>query len=195
MPFRIGSQTKFATVGREHFRYSLYIFPILLFGVHDGITDRVFSLVQVMALCQQGKKPLPDRNQRLSSRVLWCSLGSPGHKGLKNDSREQDSSQLLNSTPWVNNAFVILVNICSVMAWCLSAPSHTWTNVDLLSVRSLWTYFNTFSVEMLMISLINMHFNVIILLTFMLCRCNVMTLLNNLSGTGAWWRAVGPYSE
>ena len=25
-----------------------------------------------------------------------------------------------------------------------------------------------------------------ILLTFTLCRCNVMTLLNNLSGTGAW---------
>ena len=28
-----------------------------------------------------------------------------------------------------------------------------------------------------------------ILLTFMLCQCNVMTLLNNFSGTGAWsWR-------
>ena len=29
-----------------------------------------------------------------------------------------------------------------------------------------------------------------ILLTFMLCQCNVMTLLNNLSGTGAWTKFV-----
>ena len=35
-----------------------------------------------------------------------------------------------------------------------------------------------------------------ILLTFMLCQCNVMTLLNNVSGTGArWWTKYWSYID
>ena len=76
---------------------------------------------------------------------------------------------------WRHNA----QNGCSLQQQCVWKQSRPIKRLDTLVAKG-----NVITMSPV---LVGRNFNSVdILLTFTLCQCNVMTLLNNLSGTGAW---------
>ena len=69
--------------------------------------------------------------------------------------------------------------------WWFPTAACVWTS---LVQWNVWIHrLPRANVSTLSPALVGRHFSsVFILLSFMLCQCNVMTLLNNLSGTGTW---------
>ena len=81
------------------------------------------------------------------SVMVPCAASSQGpHHTLYGQRPEWVDTLAFNDAIWCHRPWSTLVQ---VMACCLTAPSHYWINVELLSARSTGTNNNAFATKML----------------------------------------------